>query len=288
MLADTGRGPFLRTGDLGFRQKGELFVTGRLKDLIIIRGRNHYPQDIELTVERSHPVLQMGGGAAFSLDIAGEERLAIVQEVVRHYRNTDLAEVMQTIRRAVAAAHDLQVYAVVLLKPGGLPKTSSGKIQRHACRAGFLDKNLETVAVSLLDTRPAATSSGQPKASFILTALQAVQDHPLRHSLLVIYLQEQIAHVLQLTSSQINVQQPLRDLGFDALTAIKLNRELETSLGVVLLTHNLLQESTSVVQLADRILAQIFGGVVVPATPKPEIPSFASVPPSSAGSSDNG
>jgi len=78
-LADTGEGPFLRTGDLGFFQDGELFVTGRLKDLIIIRGRNHYPQDIELTVEQSHPALKPGAGIAFSIDVAGEERLVVVQ-----------------------------------------------------------------------------------------------------------------------------------------------------------------------------------------------------------------
>ena len=79
-LADTGDGPFLRTGDLGFLNEEELFITGRLKDLIIIRGRNLYPQDIEAIVARCHPALHAGGGAAFSIDVAGEERLVIVHE----------------------------------------------------------------------------------------------------------------------------------------------------------------------------------------------------------------
>jgi acyl-CoA synthetase (AMP-forming)/AMP-acid ligase II len=159
-LADTGEGPFLRTGDLGFVKDGELFVTGRLKDLIIIGGRNHYPQDIELTVEQSHPALRAGCSAACSVEIDHQERLIIAAEVDRHYRpdrsqgertsdagaESDLAPdvdiLHKIIRRAVSEQHDLQVYAVSLLKAGSIPKTTSGKIQRHACRAGFLNKTL--------------------------------------------------------------------------------------------------------------------------------------------------
>lgn len=145
-LADTGEGPFLRTGDLGFLQDGELFVTGRIKDVIIIRGQNHYPQDIELTVEKSHPALRPGCGAAFAVEVKGEERLVVVQEVERSYlRKLNLNEVVENIRRAVAAEHALQVYATVLVKTGSIPKTSSGKIQRHTCRSGFLSGSLNVV-----------------------------------------------------------------------------------------------------------------------------------------------
>jgi acyl-CoA synthetase (AMP-forming)/AMP-acid ligase II/acyl carrier protein len=145
-LADTGEGPFLRTGDLGFFQGSELFLTGRLKDLIIIRGTNHYPQDIELTVEQSHPALRPGCSAAFTVEVDGVERLVIAQEVERSYlRHLNTDEVIGAIRRSVSEQHDLQVYAVSLLKTATIPKTSSGKIQRHACRAGFLDGNLDVV-----------------------------------------------------------------------------------------------------------------------------------------------
>ncbi len=144
-LADTGEGPFLCTGDLGFLKDGELFVTGRRKDLIIIRGTNHYPQDIEWTVEQSYPALRPGYGAAFSVDLDGEERLVVVQEVERHYPNLDVNEVVGAIRQAVAEHHELEVYAVSLLKTGSILKTSSGKIQRHSCRAGFLDGSLDVV-----------------------------------------------------------------------------------------------------------------------------------------------
>src|SRR6185436_9560576 len=150
-LAGSGAGPFLRTGDLGFLHNGELLITGRLKDLIIIRGRNHYPQDIELTVERSHPALQPVGGAAFSVEVNGEERLVVAQEIERHARNVDVESLARTIRQAVADQHELQVYAVVLIKTGHILRSSSGKIQRHACRAGFLAGTLEAVGSSLLD-----------------------------------------------------------------------------------------------------------------------------------------
>ncbi|MEG4533983.1 fatty acyl-AMP ligase [Microcoleus sp. D2_18a_D3] len=185
-LADTGAGPFLRTGDLGFWQDEELFITGRLKDVIIIRGCNHYPQDIELTVEQSHfALLKPGCTAAFAVEIDEKEQLVVVAEVERKYRDhrqqqptlsttidrrsssehyqeqiesTAVAEqptpfdsyavVIASIREAVATHHGLQVYAVLLLKRGTIPKTSSGKIQRYACRAGFLTGTLQVAGSS--------------------------------------------------------------------------------------------------------------------------------------------
>jgi acyl-CoA synthetase (AMP-forming)/AMP-acid ligase II len=151
-LADDGSGPFLRTGDLGFLQDGQLYVTGRIKDLIIVEGRNHYPQDIELTVERSHPAIRPGCVAAFAIEVDGAERLAVAAELDRQSRpreqgddraDPQLAELLRTVRQAIAQQHELQAHTVVLLKTGTLPKTSSGKVQRHACRAGLLAGTLE-------------------------------------------------------------------------------------------------------------------------------------------------
>lgn len=143
LKGDTSR-HFLRTGDLGFLKDGELFVTGRLKDIIIIQGRNHYPQDIELTVEKSHPALRPGCGAAFAVEFQGEQQLVVVQEVERSYlRRLNIDEVVGDIRQAVSLEHEIRVHTVVLVKTGTIPKTSSGKIQRQTCRQKFLGHTLD-------------------------------------------------------------------------------------------------------------------------------------------------
>ena len=161
-LKDKGDGPFLRTGDLGFVQDGELFVTGRLKDLIIISGRKLYPHDIELTAEQSHPAIRPGCCAAFAVDGADEEQLVVVAEVEPGYqpgiasapnrqmgarahgrKALDVEATVRTIRRAVAEQHDARVRTVVLVRAGRIPMTTSGKVQRHACKASFLDGTLQ-------------------------------------------------------------------------------------------------------------------------------------------------
>ena len=146
-LSNSGQGPFLRTGDLGFiNAHGELFVTGRLKDVIVIRGRNHYPQDIEATVERAHPSVRPHCSAAFAVEIEGQERLVVVAEVERRSRHClDVAQVAGDVRQAISAQHGLQAQAVVFIKTGNIPKTSSGKIQRSTCRAKFLQETLAVV-----------------------------------------------------------------------------------------------------------------------------------------------
>jgi acyl transferase domain-containing protein/acyl-CoA synthetase (AMP-forming)/AMP-acid ligase II/NADPH:quinone reductase-like Zn-dependent oxidoreductase/acyl carrier protein len=140
----TGEGPFLRTGDLGFLDRGQLFVTGRLKDLIIIRGSNHYPQDLEHTVERSHRALRPACGAAFSMDVDGAERLVIVQEV-KDRASVPYEDVVAAIRRALTESHEVHPDAVILIEPRSIPRTSSGKIQRYACREAFLAGTLDVV-----------------------------------------------------------------------------------------------------------------------------------------------
>ncbi|MBI2826410.1 MAG: aminotransferase class I/II-fold pyridoxal phosphate-dependent enzyme [Planctomycetia bacterium] len=153
-LADSGEGPFLRTGDLGFLDHGELFITGRLKDLIIVRGLNHYPQDIEATAEKAHPGVRQGSSAAFTVEDDEATRLAVVCEMERSYRG-DIAAILDAVRREVAREHELVVDAVVLVKSGSVPKTSSGKIQRHACRTAFVAGTFDVVA-----RYDAATSDG--------------------------------------------------------------------------------------------------------------------------------
>lgn len=146
-FTETGTGPFLRTGDLGFVQDGELFITGRLKDMMILWGRNHYPQHIEQTVEQSHPALRPNCGAAFTITVEDQEHLIVVQEVERTaLRQLNVPEVIEAICRAVAEQHIAEVYAVALLKTASIPKTTSGKVQRSACRKGYCDRTLNTIA----------------------------------------------------------------------------------------------------------------------------------------------
>ncbi len=255
-LADTGEGPFLRTGDLGFLRDGELFITGRIKDLIIIRGRNHYPQDIELVIEQSHPALQPGCCAAFSIAVDGEERLIVVQEFKRAHRDANVDEVAQAVRRAVAEEHELQVYTIVLIRPMSMPKTSSGKIQRHLCRARFLEDSLRVIGSSTLDTPPADAQTEQNEESFIRRALAAVSDPSARHSLLTLHLQEQVAQVLHCSPSQVDIQLPLDSLGLDSSRASELKRAIETNQGVVLsMVDSILEANIS--QLASHVLAEL-------------------------------
>ncbi len=239
-LKDTGKGPFLRTGDLGFLHNGELFITGRAKDLIIIRGRNLYPQDIELTAERSHPALR-NGVAAFAVEVNNEERLCVVQEL-EFRAKPNLEEVTAAIRQAVASEHEVQVYAVVLIKPGTIPKTSSGKIQRSACKAKFLAGSLEVVSKSILDSSDVVENetSLEEKPSFALTS----------------YLQELVAKVLKIAPSQVQLQQPLTTLGIDSLTAFDLKNQIEVDFGVIVSVSDLLEDA-SIAFLARQIEIQL-------------------------------
>ncbi|WP_031486282.1 fatty acyl-AMP ligase [Streptomyces bicolor] len=148
-------GRFLRTGDLGFLRDGELFVTGRLKDLIVVDGRNHYPQDLELTAEMAHPALRPGCTAAFAVEGegsnggAGGEQPVVVAEIAPEAA-PEAEKIIDVIRSGIGEAHGLSVRDVVLVQPGTIPKTSSGKIQRHASRAAYLNGTLAVVAAPAL------------------------------------------------------------------------------------------------------------------------------------------
>ncbi|MXM68592.1 AMP-binding protein [Streptomyces sp. HUCO-GS316] len=141
-------GPYLRTGDMGFLHGGDVFVTGRLKDLIIVKGRNHYPQDLEHTVEGSHPLLRPASAAAFPVDDGTQESVVVVVEGdSRVGRYASAEEVTTAVREALRLHHRIDVADVVLIRRGTLPKTTSGKVRRRPCREQYLAGTLNRLAV---------------------------------------------------------------------------------------------------------------------------------------------
>jgi acyl-CoA synthetase (AMP-forming)/AMP-acid ligase II/acyl carrier protein len=249
-LTDTGEGPFLRTGDLGFMQAEALFVTGRLKELIIIRGRNHYPQDIEWTVQSSHGALRAGGGAAFSIEVNGVERLVMVQEVERSaVRQLPAEEIFAAIRRAVSEHHQLKIYAIALLKPGSIPKTSSGKTQRTECRARYLDERLEPLeawcassvdfqqvqaaAEAMLKTLNAqslrspesskaeVSNGGNDESLFLIPTAPEIET----------WITANLALFLKIPIDEIDLSEPFSHYGLDSSIAVSLADELSSWLG---------------------------------------------------------
>ena len=165
VVVDGGDGTkYLRTGDMGFVDGGELFVTGRIKDMIIVRGQNFYPQDIERSVEACYAGLRAGGGAAFAVG-EDDERLVVVQEVERvHLRGFDAGQATKAVRMAVADEFGLQVHDVTFIRPATLPRTSSGKVQRGLCRTRFLEGTLSLAVSGPAGDRRAGTGPRLPEA----------------------------------------------------------------------------------------------------------------------------
>lgn len=225
-LPDSPQVSFLRTGDLGCIVNGEVFVTGRLKDTIVVRGRNLYPQDIELTTEKANFQLRYGCGAAFAVEIEAEERLVIVQEVEFRFRG-DGEAIAGTVREAVAQEHEIQPYAVILIKGGTIPKTSSGKIQRRACRDLFLSDRLEVVFSSI---RERDSSELAEVATLNRERLLAIPSEMRSHSLKA-DLEARIARILSLTALP-DLSQSLLSLGLDSLKAFELKNAIASDFEV--------------------------------------------------------
>ncbi len=198
--------PFLRTGDLGFLHEGQLFITGRIKDVIIIRGMNHYPQDIEQTVQEAHPSIRAGCCAAFSFEEDGEERLAVVAEVERRAARPSIRlperrlsdsqpvlpvtpaplssdDVLSAVARAVAETHGLRVHRIALIRAGTIPKTTSGKIQRRACRRALFEETLDFVTDLEAEARVSGGSVRndlRQRLTDLISDISAVPRHVLR------------------------------------------------------------------------------------------------------------
>ena len=224
-LADSGEGPFLRTGDLGFLHEGGLHVTGRIKDMVILRGQNHYPNDIELTVENSHPALKRGNGAAFGVIVDGEEKLVVVQEVDRtSLRGLDVPATLATIRASVVAAHEVDVHDVVLIAPLEAPKTSSGKIQRSRARERYLTDEFKMVGslrTSLPTPRHPEFGSVPPELPVYNKSQDAIKQ----------WLVARIARLLGVATIEIDINRAFEFFGIDSIVVVQLADELTQWLG---------------------------------------------------------
>ncbi len=247
MLADSDGTRFMRTGDLGFFQDGELFIRGRLKDLILIRGSNHHAPDIEQTVEACHPALAVSSGAAFSVDIDDEERLIIVHELERDGRGipeAQLAEIATTIRRCVTEQHQIAPHAVLLLGRG-LPKTTSGKVRRDECRSRFLAGQLKTAyAWTASQSDDAPTKTGAAEAGSERQQQKTTQCEQ--------WLIDRIARASGTRSDRIGILTPVSEFDLSPAAMIELVRDFEREFGV-LVTMSVFLEHENIQQLANHL-----------------------------------
>ncbi len=268
-----GEGPFLRTGDFGFLgADGGLFVTGRLKDLLILRGRNVYPQDLELTAEASHPGLRPGSSAAFAVEVEGEERAVVVCELDRRAEEWG-SGAADAVRRAVAEEHEVGVHAVVLIRAGTLPKTSSGKVQRGACRAAYLQGGLEALFQSVAGGEEEVDGAGAAAdaegavadgsdradspdigdvAGLDRRALAALPEER-RGPALVGWLRGRAAAACRVPVAEVAAERPLTELGLDSLAAVEVQQAVDGAFGVALQLADLLR-GASVAEIAAVVL----------------------------------
>ena len=209
---ENGAGPYFRTGDMAAVLDGELYITGRLGDRIVVRGRNHYPNDLELTVADAHPALG-ARGAAFAVEAGDEELVVAAHEVAHPVAPAELPALAQAVRRAVAEVHELALDAVVLLKPGGVPTTSSGKIRRNACRDRYLRGELDPLHVWRAD-------EAVPAAAPVRDAADVAG-----------WLRARIAEVARLPVSAVGADQPFSAFGLDSADTVELTGRLEEWLG---------------------------------------------------------
>jgi acyl-CoA synthetase (AMP-forming)/AMP-acid ligase II/acyl carrier protein len=213
-----GDGPFLRTGDLGVLLNGDLFVLGRLKDLIIVNGLNHYPQDLEYTVERAHPAIRQAGTAVFAIPYEQGEVPVVVCEVSVN-KAEDLSSVIDAIQTALRAEHELAAHDVVLIGLRGLPKTSSGKVQRSRCRQSYLEGTLPVHE----HARGQRSSSPSSPADGDSDALRIER-----------WLLNQLASASGMERDDVDPQRPFASLGIDSVAAVNIAASVEQKFGVEL------------------------------------------------------
>ncbi|MDG4864042.1 AMP-binding protein, partial [Streptomyces sp. T-3] len=230
-LADS-QGPFLRTGDLAFRRDGEIVVCGRLKELIIIRGRNIHPQDVESAARGAHPALRTAPAAAFSVDSEGGEQLVLVQSV-ESPETLDLPALATGVRAAVAADQEVEAHTIVFVRPADIPMTGSGKIRRTTCRRAHLDGELIPLHTSDVTTAP-EPAPAQASAASPLRDMVVTLPAELRTQVLTAEIRRRVGALLRIDPAAVAEDRPLTSLGLESLRTVELRHGLSRDFGVPL------------------------------------------------------
>ena len=255
---------YVRSGDLGFMHQGELFVCGRLKDMIIVRGVNRYPQDIESTVESCEPTTRSGGAAAFALTRWDREHLVIVCEVDRGRKSFNWDEVFKRIRVAIAEEHELPPDAIVLVRAHSIPKTSSGKVQRHACKNEFVNRSLRNVVAEWI-----SWEQDSQELSRDVQAVQSLTAETESAQGLSPVVVDSVIRVVTATAGnradKVDIDTNIVHLGLDSVERLDIAHTLEEAFGGRL-PEDVLQEIETVRDVASAIQEHIG---VEPANGKP-------------------
>ncbi|GFN33028.1 HAD-IIIC family phosphatase [Paenibacillus xylaniclasticus] len=255
-ISDMNEGPFLRTGDLGFKFIGQLFITGRLKDIIIVRGQNFYPANIEHSIEQLDERFVTDGCAAFAVTGSMGEELVIVQELNRHYRDGNTEQLAHSIREAVANQFGLQVHEVVFIKQGSLNKTTSGKKMRSACKDSFLKHSLKVI---YHHSWKAPTPCKREYSDFNKASPEQLRawDYEQSSSYLTQYIRHFLQSRLPIEQDSLTPETTLLALGFDSISCMELLYNLQEEYGVKLAFEDMLFQDLTLAELTDLIISQL-------------------------------
>ena len=257
-IKDTGVGPCMRTGDLGYFYRNELYITGRLKDLIIIRGRNYYANDIEAVVRKAHPSLSLYPSAVFSVEKNGEEKLIVTQEV-KNKSNQDWSEIIDLIRKDIMEEFQVRPYDIVLIPRKSIVKTSSGKISRVFSKKAYLENRMIIIAREISENLGHKTNSSKiekitERASIIKAIDNSAMSAEEKKSIVAVYVEEIAASILNIPKEHIDISHPLLHYGLDSMQAVELQHKVETDFNVTLTLHSILAGS-SINHIAEEIVS---------------------------------
>jgi len=263
---EKGGRKYLRTGDLGFLLDNEIYITGRSKDVIIVRGQNHYPQDIEWNVDNCHALLRKGGTAAFSLTTEDEERLVVVAEVGRRFKaDIHEKEIYASIRKTVTEEHQLQAAAIVLIRMGTIPKTTSGKIQRTATKKDFLKGLLETKAEWISAKLKNYVHRQREETTIVdnFNPTFTLESSKLDFGVIKQWLVDKIAAIAELEPNEIDPAKPFGEYGLDSNQSVRLTGELAAAFNLANISPSIAYDYPTISDLSQHIVGVIGAGDVL-------------------------